>query len=197
MIEARQPLAEGNGDSHARHVLRITHVLSNAVREILEKRLIRETADAPLSLGQIHLLKLISMNGDHHVGEIASFLGVSAPAASKNIDKLARLDLLLRVIPERDRRNTCLRITPRGRNLVEEYETRRIETLKPILDTFTPEERQEFSRLLEKFVTALIQMETVDTRSCLRCGAFYEGECPVRGVIGHCPYERARRASTP
>ncbi len=197
MIDSNRPPFGGNGNHLARRVLRISHVLSNAVQEILEKRLIRETAEASLSPSQIHLLKLISMNGDHFVGEIAAFLGVSAPAASKNIDKLARLELLRRVTPERDRRNTCLRITPKGRALVEEYEARRLRALEPVLDAFTPEEGRELSRLLEKFVTTLIRVETIDTRSCLRCGAFYEGECPVRGVTGHCPYERARRASMP
>ncbi len=133
------------------------------------------------------------MRGEHYVGEIANFLGVSAPAASKNVDKLARLDLLRREIPERDRRNTSLKITPKGEALVREYDTRRMAALESVLESFTPEEKDVFSRLLEKFVVGLIQAEEMDTRSCLRCGAFYEGECPVRGVTGHCPYERARR----
>lgn len=189
--------ASGNGDEAklSQRILRISHVFANAVRDIFESRFLRETAPAPLSVSQMHLLKLIDMNGDHFVGEIADFLGVSAPAASKNVDKLARLELLRRVTPERDRRNTCLKITPKGHDLVLRYENRREEGMKPVLERFTPDERVQFARLLEKFVTTLIEIEERGDRGCLRCGAYYDKGCPVHGVTGQCPYEQARRTT--
>ena len=85
---------EENGGNLSLQLLRISHVFAFAIREILETRYLRETAPSPLSLSQVHMLKLIDLNGNHYVGEIAEFLGVSAPAASKNVDKLARLGLL-------------------------------------------------------------------------------------------------------
>ena len=47
-----------------------------------------------LTLPQLHLLKLIDRHGRHPVGEVADLLGVSAPAATRNVDKLERLGLL-------------------------------------------------------------------------------------------------------
>ncbi|MFH1278187.1 MAG: MarR family winged helix-turn-helix transcriptional regulator [Candidatus Eisenbacteria bacterium] len=197
MIQPTHGPTNGDGGPVAQRILKISHVFANAVRDILESRYLRETAPAPLSLSQIHLLKLIDMNGDHFVGEVADFLGVSAPAASKNVDKLARLDLLRRVTPEKDRRNTCLKITAKGRDLVRRYEERRATGLRPVLETFSEEEREEFARLLTKFVTTLIDIEEQGGRGCLRCGAFYEDGCPVHGVTGRCPYEQARRTTKP
>jgi len=195
MLEPALGRTNGDDEELRQRILRMSHLFSNAVREILENRYLRESAPAPLSISQIHLLKLIDINGDHFVGEIANFLGVSAPAASKNVDKLARLDLLRRETPEKDRRNTCLKITPKGHALVREYEDRRRAGLKPVLDDFTPDERREFARLLEKFVTSLIRIEDSGDRTCLRCGAVFEEGCPIEGITGRCPYEQARRTT--
>ncbi len=193
MIEPGSESTNGDDRELRRQILRMSHLFSHAVREILETHYLRESAPAPLSLSQVHLLKLIDINGDQFVGEIAAFLGVSAPAASKNVDKLARLELLRRETPEKDRRNTCLKITSKGRALVRDYENRRRAGLKPVLDNFTPDERREFARLLEKFVTSLIRIEDFGSRTCLRCGAVFDEGCPIQGITGLCPYEQARR----
>jgi DNA-binding MarR family transcriptional regulator len=184
--------AQGEGNGADWRLLRTNHILAAIVSEILEQRYLRETARASLSLPQLHLLKLLDCDGGPCVGEAASFLGVSAPAASKNVDKLARLDLLNRVTPDRDRRNTTLRITQRGEVLVHDYEARRLDALSPILEAFTPEESRTFARLLEKFLANMARLEGLSTRSCLRCGALHDDHCPVREATGFCPYDEGR-----
>ena len=87
---------EATGLSESFHLIRYSHIFASAVREILELRLVEEVCPALLSLSQFHLLKLMVFNGQHQVGEVADFLGVSAPAASKNIDKVEALDLVIR-----------------------------------------------------------------------------------------------------
>jgi len=196
VIEPTPLPSGGEGDQLPRRLLRISHVFADTVREIFEGRFLRESAPAPLSLSQVHLLKLIDRNENNYfIGEIAKFLGVSAPAASKNADKLARLGLLVRVTPETDRRNTSLRITPEGRTLVHNFESRRINGLKTVLERFRKEDLQQLTDLLERFATTLIAMEENEEGACLRCGAIVEKKCPVQGVTGECPYEQARRAA--
>ena len=108
--------AEATGDGHAEHsqLLRYSHIFASAVRDLLELKVLREVTDDPLTLPQFHLLKLISLNGTHQVGEVAQFLGVSPPAATKNIDKLEGLGLVARRSSTRDRRATLLASSREG-----------------------------------------------------------------------------------
>ncbi|MFQ5600485.1 MAG: MarR family winged helix-turn-helix transcriptional regulator, partial [Candidatus Krumholzibacteriia bacterium] len=94
-LEPRQS-GEAVGEALLYRFLRYSHIFTAAVREVLETKYLAEVSQQPITLPQFHLLKLISLNGHHQVHEIADFLGVSSPAATKNIDKLERLDLVSR-----------------------------------------------------------------------------------------------------
>ena len=76
--------------------LRDCHIFSSATREALEAVPLREASPLPLTIGQIRLLKLLVADSRHRLGAIAGFLGVSPPAATKSIDKLERLGLVIR-----------------------------------------------------------------------------------------------------
>jgi DNA-binding MarR family transcriptional regulator len=179
--------------------LRYTHIFASTVREDLQLRLLREASPHPLSLHQLNLLKLMCENGKHHVGQMAGYLGVSAPAATKNIDKLERLGLVTRSRSEGDRRTTLLSVSPAGRELVARYERMEKARLGAALDGFDPEEIAAFSRLLERFSVSLLRDEPAGDGSCLRCAAYLEAGCPVGVVRGGCPYHDfrgARRGNT-
>jgi DNA-binding MarR family transcriptional regulator len=150
-----------------------------------------------LTLPQFHLLKLISINGQHQVGEVAEFLGVSSPAASKNIDKLERLGLVTRTPSTGDRRATLLSANQKGRELVRRYEAMKADRLAPILARFKPAEIDQLSHLLERFSVLLFDHEKSGDGFCLRCAAYVEEHCPVGHVIGNCPYERIRSRNRP
>jgi DNA-binding MarR family transcriptional regulator len=197
MPQPQPPTDAGNGhdgtdDRRFHRLLRYSHIFSAAVREILEARYLAEVTAQPLTLPQFHLLKLISMNGKHQVGEVAEFLGVSAPAASKNIDKLERLKLVSRKPCKGDRRATLLAASPKGRRLVRKYEDLKADRLAPILRMFRPEEIDQFARLLERFSVHLFAKEQSQDEFCLRCAAYTEDHCPVGHVLGNCAYGKIR-----
>jgi MarR family 2-MHQ and catechol resistance regulon transcriptional repressor len=175
------------------NLLRHAHIFSAVVKEILELKLLREVSPAPLSLSQFHLLKLISLNGQHQVGQIADFLGVSAPAASKNIDKLERLGLASREPCEGDRRAILLTSSRRGRNLVRRYEELKTRRLKPVLGALTTAELRRLSQLLERFSMALIDAEDTGEELCFRCSAYFDDNCPITHIHDDCPYQKVRR----
>jgi len=52
-----------------------------------------------LSLSQLKILKLLDLTEAHNIGDVAAFLGVSDAAASKTVDRLARLRYLRRTEP--------------------------------------------------------------------------------------------------
>jgi hypothetical protein len=123
---------------------------------------------------------------------MAGFLGVSAPAATKNIDKLERLGLIARSRSEGDRRTTLLTVSPAGRELVDRYERLEVARAQAALAGFEPEEVEAFSRLLERFSVSLIQQEPAGDGACLRCSACIEVGCPVGVARGGCPYQELR-----
>lgn len=192
MLADSQQVGDGDGQSRLFRLLRYSHVFASAVREFLELKYLREATRCPLTLLQFHLLKLVSLNGRHHVGELANFLGVSPPAATKNIDKLERLGLVVRTPSPGDRRATLLCSSARGRQLVQEYEDLKARRLAPVLDEFSRGEIDQFAHLLERFSLQVIKREDSGKAVCLRCAAYCEDHCPVGQVRGGCPYQKVR-----
>lgn len=171
-------------------VLRRSHIFSSVVREILEIRLLEDATSLPLTLSQFHILKLMTLNGRHQVGELAEFLGVSAPAVTKNVDKLERFGLVVRMPSEGDRRATLLAPSQKGRKLVEHYEELKAARLTPALEQFSDEELERFGDMLERVSVALLKQEVTPRGFCMRCAAYIETGCPVGHVRGGCPYDR-------
>lgn len=182
----------GNGTPDPFRLVRYSHIFASAVREVLESSLLKETTSLPLSQPQFQLLKLMAINGKHQVGQVATFLGVSAPAATKNIDKLERLGLVMRSALEGDRRATLLSVSAKGRTLVRRYEELKADRLAPILEGFTAEEIERLTKLLQRFAILLYESARPSSGACLRCSAYIEEGCPVGHVRGGCPYQDAR-----
>jgi DNA-binding MarR family transcriptional regulator len=174
--------------------VRYSHIFAALVREILEVHLLRATTQLPLTVNQFHLLKLIALDGHHHLSDVAAFLGVSAPAATKNIDKLERLGLAARTPSMGDRRATWLTVSPEGRRLVQEYEERKSARLAPVLHDFPAAHLAALTKLLERISVSLVATEAVKARACLRCAANIDDACPIAEVLGGCPYQVARQA---
>ncbi|MGB6853341.1 MAG: MarR family winged helix-turn-helix transcriptional regulator [Thermoanaerobaculia bacterium] len=185
------------GESQLFELLRYSHIFASVVREILEIKLLNEVCPNSLTLSQFHLLKLISLNGKHQVGQIADFLGVSPPAATKNIDKLQGLGLVFRRQSKGDRRATLLTSSAKGRRLVEKYENLKAERLAPVLKAFNAEELDQLAHLLERFSLVLIHAEDSGEGLCFRCSAYFEDECPVTHLREGCPYQKVRGPRVP
>jgi DNA-binding MarR family transcriptional regulator len=188
----------GRGGSAAEErflaVLRLSHIFSSVVREILEVRLLEDTTPLPLTLSQFHILKLMTLNGRHQVGELAEFLGVSAPAITKNVDKLERFGLVVRTPSEGDRRAILLAPSQKGRRLVQKYEELKTARLLPVLSGFGEEELEQFTSMLERVAVALLRQEETPRGFCMRCAAYIETGCPVGHVRGGCPYDLIRHS---
>lgn len=193
---AQRGSARGSQDGPAdyRRLLRYSHIFASAVREVLEARLLREITSFSLTLSQFHLLKLMVFNGQHQVGEVADFLGVTPPAATKNIDKLERLGLVVRTPSKGDRRATLLSVSPKGRRLVRKYEQLKRARLTSVLEGFRPEEIKQFCELVERFSVSLLSLDPLGDGFCLRCAAYIEDDCRVGEIRGGCPYHKLRGA---
>jgi DNA-binding MarR family transcriptional regulator len=183
---------EPGGSAGPFRLVRYSHIFASAVREILESKLIKEASPVPLTVSQFHILKVMALNGQHQLGELADFLGVSPPATTKNIDKLERLGFVLRNPSAGDRRVTLLSVSRAGRKVVDKYEKIKAARLAPVLEKFGAEELETFALLLERFSVSLLQNENSRHDFCLRCDAYIETNCPVGRVRGGCPYQMGR-----
>jgi len=191
-VETQDEDSGGSGSESLKRLLRLSHIFSSVVREVLETKLLGESTPLPLTLSQFHLLKLMTINGRHQVGELADFLGVSAPAASKNLDKLERLGLVVRTQSAGDRRVTLLTASRKGQRLVKKCQLLKEERLSSVLERMPESEIKQLSDLLEKFSVSLLSREETPRGFCLRCAAYIETGCPVGHIRGGCPYDRVR-----
>jgi DNA-binding MarR family transcriptional regulator len=185
-------IESGNGPispDQLHRLVRLSHIFSSVVREILEAKLLGEATPLPLTLTQFHILKLMTVKGHHQVSELAEFLGVSAPAVTKNINKLERFGLVLRSSSDGDRRVTRLTASLKGKRLVKKYEEIKATRVYPILESFEGEDIDRMSELLERFSVSLLKHERTGRGFCLRCAAYIETGCPVGHVRGGCPYD--------
>jgi DNA-binding MarR family transcriptional regulator len=132
------------------------------------------------------------MDGQHLAGEVADILGVSRPAATKNIDKLVRSGLIVRRRSQGDRRATLLTISPKGRRLVQRCEGLKRNRMSALLEGFTPTEIDRLTGLLDRLSVALLRKDRPTAGPCLRCGAYLESGCPVGSMQGGCPYREVR-----
>ncbi|MDH3402461.1 MAG: MarR family transcriptional regulator [Acidobacteriota bacterium] len=180
---------KGGNRTGADGLVRYAHIFASAVKESLEVDLLRETGGS-LTPPQFHLLRLIALNGRHQIGEVADFLGVTPPAATKAIDKLEGLGLVRREPSTKDRRATLLAVTKPALALVARYEELERTRLGAVLAAFSAEEISQFSGLLERFALRLVAQSEDDGGLCLRCSAYFDDRCPVHDLTANCPYQR-------
>lgn len=101
--------------------------------------------EVDLSSNQQLMIYLIAKKQITRVKELANYMHVSPSAISQMAAKLEQLELLERTIDEENRRQTVLRLLPKGLSFVEEMEEKRHEIMRKYL-TKLPEEELETMR---------------------------------------------------
>jgi DNA-binding MarR family transcriptional regulator len=173
--------------------IRLGHILSSILREILEERFLREVSPHPLTRAQFCFLKLIALNAGLQVGEVARCLGVSPAASTKNVDRLEQYGLVHRGTSPGDRRATLLSPSRDGRRLVRDYEALKTAHFSPVIEGLGEEEADRLCDLLERVCLELVPKETAPAAPCLRCAGYYQADCSVGRMTERCALERSRR----
>jgi len=163
-----------------------SHMFASTVGDVLEEEYLRQTTDLEISLPQFNLIRLIEANGACQVRDVAMVLGISQAAASKNVDKLVRLGLVLRQVQQNNRRATSLTLTVRGKNLFQKYELLKKEKLEHVFHHFTQEELADLTQGFQKLAFLILKQEKHIKVKCMRCRAYYIEECPLRDLPDVC-----------
>ncbi|MDP8901633.1 MAG: MarR family transcriptional regulator [Actinomycetota bacterium] len=106
-------------------------------------------------LGQIKAMLYLYRRGHCTVGEIATKVGVSMPAASELIDRLVDDGFMAREINPADRRQVLVQLTPEAQAYGAEIYALRRAQIRVTLDRLPPEERAGFVRGLTVFADVL------------------------------------------
>ena len=102
----------------------------------------------PLAPAQLGSLMKIG-TGPCTMSDLARHLAVSLPTVSKSIDMLVRRGWVERWVDKSDRRQTMVRLTPRGRRVMGEIRRRTEQQVTKTLAPLTPAERGQLVAALE------------------------------------------------
>lgn len=100
--------------------------------------------------------------GEVTVAVVASELQVERSTASRLVDSAARAGFVARMPSERDARRTVVTLTDAGYHLIERAVAFRRSHLERYLEGWPLHDRSEFARLLDRFATAVADVEPGD-----------------------------------
>jgi len=133
----REPPMAANGNSSAQEtVADLIH--GSAIRLLRFVR--REDAAAGLSAPQLSALSVLVYGGPQTMSALADAEQVRPPTMSRTVDELERLGLAQRVARPGDRRVSEVRVTKKGRAVLEEGRRKRLARLVEALATVSSQD---------------------------------------------------------
>ncbi|TWD84556.1 DNA-binding MarR family transcriptional regulator [Kribbella amoyensis] len=112
------------------------------------------SASSQLPVLQLRVLLAIDRHGPVSLGELAAELDLSLPSASRLVTRLADERLVLRRVPEHDRRLLRLTLAARGRTTLARLRDARREELDQVLARMSAADRTALVRGLTSFAKA-------------------------------------------
>jgi DNA-binding MarR family transcriptional regulator len=167
-----------------------THIFGLALENMLEARILREVAGSELTAAQIRVLKLIAQARARTIGDVASFLGVSDPAASKTVDRLVKRKLVERTERAADRRANELALTATGQSVIAVYENVRNRKLAEVFEEVPAEDLEKTAALLERVAASIVTHTPGAEKVCLQCGIYLKERCLLQQSPFPCAYRK-------
>ena len=161
------------------------------VEKLMTQRMLDQSFDQQVTPAQLLALRYLSLNESSLMSDVAEGLDISFPAATKTIDRLVRKELASRLEDPRDRRVVRIRLTDRGKGLVDDVYEERSRRFSDVLDRLDPGARDALHTTMEAFISAAIDDEDTVNTVCLHCGSEHHDSCPVKVA-----YLRLTRANT-
>jgi DNA-binding MarR family transcriptional regulator len=133
----------------------------SAVLPVMCKSMVRYEQNA-LTTGELTLPQFWALTWVHErdraaMHDLAVSLAMNPSTATLLVDRLVGKKLMSRVRDRSDRRRVLVRVTPRGRRMLEEIHTQK---RKALLETFRPLTARERSRYLELVETLARRIES-------------------------------------
>jgi DNA-binding MarR family transcriptional regulator len=114
----------------------------------------RRWGDLGLTISQLRVLKLLREH-PASCGQVAEHLGITASTATALIERIVRRGLVLRGAHAGDRRVTELRLSDRGRLLLDEIDPSSRGVITASIDDLAPEDRARLAELLDRLAAGV------------------------------------------
>ena len=111
-----------------------------------------------LSLSQYQLIAALREGPEARIGELAESAGVAPPTATRMLDGLERDGIVSREHAEDDRRAVIVRLTARGRELLEQKQARVVEKRRALFASLSAEEREQAAALLDRLAEVIEEL---------------------------------------
>ena len=111
-----------------------------------------------LTLSQHHLLSALAEERELRIGELAVAAGVAAPTATRMLQGLESAGIVRRVQSSEDRRAVSVRLTAKGKRLLDEKRRLVARKRRALYDSLSPAERAQAERLLNRLAEAVDEL---------------------------------------
>jgi len=147
------------------------------IREILSQGLVEEVCKDQMTVGQVRCLCFIWAHDRVTVGGISRGLGISYPAATNIVSRLAAKGLVTRKHDPADRRTIFVEITPLGVELTTRVKPEKLKRLGTLLERLSPEDQHHLLKGIEAFLSVTVTDEELFDQICLHCGREHVESC--------------------
>ncbi|MGO3127962.1 MAG: MarR family winged helix-turn-helix transcriptional regulator [Luteimonas sp.] len=160
------PAAKKVQDTHISAELKSLHLSMMRLVSVMnrprnDERLIKE-AGLKLDQALFRLLVVIERVGPIGVVELAERLGRDYTTISRQVAKLAAMELVTRQGNPADRRIREATIAPKGKEMTDHLDAARERMGRDIFESWAPQEVSDLVRLMAKFASALETREGQD-----------------------------------
>lgn len=160
------------------------NILASAVDELVQTRFEQEFHET-VTFSQLNVLMLVARTESGTITNIASFLRVSLPAASKAVNRLVSQKLIERLQGGADRRKNELALTPKGESVLNEYLQIQREALQSLFPKYSETQVREFTGSIDGMTRTIVHHEHAPKELCYRCGIYFRNKC-LRREDGVC-----------
>ena len=136
-------------DSVVNDLLSITPL----VRRSIQRKVVRTAfaqIEEDITLPHLEIIKMLKEEGTKHIAEIGERLLIPKPQMTHLIDRLESLGTAVRQADTTDRRITNIKLTDKGRRIIEELDEVLTESIRVKLSCLSEKELQELSTSLKK-----------------------------------------------
>jgi DNA-binding MarR family transcriptional regulator len=161
-------------------------ILTSIMHIITNRSIPEAESKARVTLSQLKCLQYIHSHDKVLIGYIAKNRGISYPAATKTISRLADKGLVVREQDPADRRNIAVRLTDNGRLVATNILPDRIRRLKMLMDEMPLNKRQAMQTGIDAFLEVALKDRELLEQVCLHCGRDHEETCLLYGIKQKC-----------
>jgi DNA-binding MarR family transcriptional regulator len=134
---------------------KIEQQMTVLLRRVQRIHLSTSTGAMSLERSAYGILCQLADEGPQRLGSLATAFGLDPSTITRQVKALEDAGLAARTPDETDRRASILDLTDEGREVLSTTRTHRRSRLYDVLSDWSPEERTEFGRLLERFNAAV------------------------------------------